>query len=131
MFSRGKLLVKIALENKSQTDAISSPRINLTLQGSKLVSGPVLTERDDIHPDIICYESDISDTEIIQSTNTITDEKLHMHTGNQFLGYSDTELNPVPSCSWNDDIFSRLALQKQIPNQMIYQSPRSNNKLLP
>lgn len=96
MFSRGKLLVQMALEKKSQTDDVSSPRINITLQGSNVVSGPVWSDREDRPPDITCYESDISDTEITPSTNPIIEAHLQTQTENQFLRESDTELDPVP-----------------------------------
>ena len=90
MFSRGELLVQMTRE-KSQTDDVSSSRINLTLQGSKIVSGPVWSDRRDRPPDITCYESDISDTEITQATTPVIEEHLHIH----FLRESDIVLDSV------------------------------------
>ena len=51
----------MALEKQSQTDDVSSSRINLTLQGSEVLSGPVWSDRGHIAPNITCFDSDISE----------------------------------------------------------------------
>ena len=104
MLSRRKLLVQMVLEKKSQTDGVSSPRINLTLQGSKDISGPVWSDRGDRSLDISCYESDISDTEITPSTNPVIEAHLQTQTENQFPRESDSEQAPVPAPALNEEV---------------------------
>ena len=46
---------------------LRTPRINLTLQGNKVLSGPVLVDGDENLTDISRYESDILDTDNTQT----------------------------------------------------------------
>ena len=64
-----------------------------TLQGSKVVSGPVLSDRGHIPPNITCFESDISEN--TSSANPVIEKHSQVQAQNQFQRESDTAMEVV------------------------------------